>query len=78
MGGAAYHLDMPSQYRPHLQHVVDREPETGAVATGMVMLHQIMLDQMAVGEWAEACGDVHDHVGLAGVAGPGLVVFAAN
>lgn len=53
-GTAAYHLDILSHYRPHLQHVVDRELETGAVATGMVMLHQIMLDQMAVGEWAEA------------------------
>ncbi|TQF02701.1 AAA family ATPase [Kitasatospora acidiphila] len=53
-GTAAYHLDVLSHYRPHLQRVVDRELETGAVATGMVMLHQIMLDQMAVGEWAEA------------------------
>ncbi|WP_224275913.1 helix-turn-helix transcriptional regulator [Streptomyces sp. LS1784] len=51
---AAYHLDILSHYRPHLQRVVDRELETGAMATGMVMLHQIMLDQMAVGEWAEA------------------------
>ncbi|MFD8705082.1 AAA family ATPase [Kitasatospora sp. NPDC059648] len=54
LGAAAYHLDVLSHYRPHLQRVVDRELETGAVATGMVMLHQIMLDQMAVGEWAQA------------------------
>ncbi|MFE5586127.1 AAA family ATPase [Kitasatospora sp. NPDC056531] len=54
LGAAAYHLDILSQYRPHLQRIVDRELETGAVATGMVMLHQIMLDQMAVGEWTEA------------------------
>ncbi|MFE4974787.1 AAA family ATPase [Kitasatospora sp. NPDC056651] len=53
---AAYHLDVLSHYRPHLQRVVDRELETGAMATGMVMLHQIMLDQMTVGEWAEAEG----------------------
>ncbi|MFI9323142.1 AAA family ATPase [Kitasatospora aureofaciens] len=53
-GAAAYHLDLLSHYRPHLQRVVDRELESGAVATGMVMLHQIMLDQMAVGEWAQA------------------------
>ncbi|MFE7639193.1 ATP-binding protein [Kitasatospora sp. NPDC057518] len=53
-GAAAYHLDLLSHYRPHLQRVVDRELETGAVATGMVMLHQIMLDQLTVGEWAEA------------------------
>ncbi|WP_333493445.1 helix-turn-helix transcriptional regulator [Kitasatospora cathayae] len=54
LGAAAYHLDVLSHYRPHLQRVVDRELETGAVATGMVMLHQIMLDQMTAGEWAEA------------------------
>ncbi|MFJ9775199.1 AAA family ATPase [Kitasatospora sp. NPDC101157] len=54
LGASAYHLDILSQYRPHLQRIVDRELETGAVATGMVMLHLIMLDQMAIGEWAEA------------------------
>ncbi|MGW3230843.1 helix-turn-helix transcriptional regulator [Kitasatospora sp. NPDC001095] len=53
-GAAAYHLDLLSHYRPHLQRVVDRELETGAVATGMVMLHQLVLDQMAAGEWAQA------------------------
>lgn len=59
---AAYHLDLLGEYRPHLQRVVDRELETGAAATGMVMLHQIMLDQMAVGEW-EAAG----HTGRRGL-----------
>ncbi|MFE7564865.1 AAA family ATPase [Kitasatospora sp. NPDC057500] len=54
LGASAYHLDILGHYRPHLQRVVDRELETGAVATGMVMLHQIVLDRMAVGEWAEA------------------------
>ncbi|SOB85290.1 helix-turn-helix transcriptional regulator [Streptomyces sp. 1331.2] len=54
LGASAYHLDVLSHYRPHLQRVVDRELETGAVATGMVMLHQIMLDQMTAGEWAQA------------------------
>ncbi|GAA1988016.1 helix-turn-helix transcriptional regulator [Catenulispora subtropica] len=58
LGVAAYHLDVLSQYRPHLQRVVDRELETGAAASGIVMLHLIMLDQIAVGEWdeAERCG----------------------
>lgn len=51
---AAYHVDTLSQYRPYLQRAVDREVETGAVASGMVMLHLIMLDQMAVGEWDDA------------------------
>ncbi|MFJ3790978.1 AAA family ATPase [Kitasatospora sp. NPDC090091] len=48
---SAYHLDVLSQYRPYLQRVVERELETGAAASGMVMLHLITLDQMAVGEW---------------------------
>ncbi|MFD0026225.1 AAA family ATPase [Streptomyces sp. NPDC058382] len=51
---AAYHVDALSPYRPHLQRSVDREVETGAVANGMTMLHLIMLDQIALGEWDEA------------------------
>ncbi|MDX6260070.1 MAG: hypothetical protein QOH84_1758 [Kribbellaceae bacterium] len=51
---AAYHVDTLSSYRPYLQRTVDREVETGAVANGMTMLHLIMLDQMALGEWDEA------------------------
>ncbi|WP_030657963.1 MULTISPECIES: AAA family ATPase, partial [Streptomyces] len=54
LGAAAYHVDTLSQYRPLLQRIVDREIETGAVSVSMTMLHQIMLDQMAVGEWDEA------------------------
>ncbi|WP_258314947.1 AAA family ATPase, partial [Streptomyces sp. Act143] len=51
---AAYHVDTLSQYRPYLQRMVDREAETGAVADAMTMLHLIMLDQIAVGEWDAA------------------------
>jgi DNA-binding CsgD family transcriptional regulator len=51
---SAYHLDILSEVRPHLQRVVDRELETGAMSSGMVMLQLIMLDQMAGGEWAAA------------------------
>ncbi|WHM41535.1 AAA family ATPase [Streptomyces sp. BPTC-684] len=54
LGVAAYHVDALGQYRPHLQRTVDREVETGAVASAMTMLHLIMLDQMALGEWDEA------------------------
>ncbi|MFJ5035867.1 AAA family ATPase [Streptomyces sp. NPDC088560] len=51
---AAYHVDTLSQYRRHLQRTVDREVETGAMGSGITMLHLIMLDQMTVGEWDEA------------------------
>ncbi|WP_316743925.1 AAA family ATPase [Streptomyces sp. MK7] len=51
---AAYHVDMLSQYRPHLQRTVDREAETGALSNAMSMMHMIMMDQISVGEWDEA------------------------
>ncbi|MFF9673421.1 AAA family ATPase [Streptomyces eurythermus] len=54
LGVAAYHVDVLGQYRPLLQRALDRESGSGAMATSMTMLHQIMLDQMAVGEWDEA------------------------
>ncbi|MEU2437460.1 LuxR family transcriptional regulator [Streptomyces rubradiris] len=54
LGVAAYHVDVLGQYRPLLERALDRESGTGAMATSMTMLHQIMLDQMAVGEWDEA------------------------
>ncbi|MEU7047523.1 helix-turn-helix transcriptional regulator [Streptomyces eurythermus] len=54
LGVAAYHVDVLSQFRPLLQRALDRESGSGAMATSMTMLHQIMLDQMAVGEWDEA------------------------
>ncbi|MBE1557670.1 ATP-binding protein [Nonomuraea africana] len=51
---SAYHLDIASQYRPHLERVVDRELETGTVFSGMLMLTVIMLDQMGSGDWDAA------------------------
>ncbi|MFI0241364.1 AAA family ATPase [Streptomyces sp. NPDC016845] len=54
LGVAAYHVDILSRYRPHLQRTVDREVETGALADGMTMLHLIMLGQIAAGEWGAA------------------------
>ncbi|NUR58868.1 MAG: AAA family ATPase, partial [Catenulispora sp.] len=62
LAASAYHLDVLSELRPHLQRVVVRELETGAVATGMVMLHLIMLDQMAAGQW-----DAAEHTGRRGL-----------
>ncbi|MFF4903017.1 AAA family ATPase, partial [Streptomyces sp. NPDC001068] len=54
LGVAAYHVDTLSRYRSHLQRTMDRETETGFVRNSMTMLHLIMLDQIAVGEWEEA------------------------
>nr|WP_320779359.1 ATP-binding protein [Streptomyces sp. CRN 30] len=54
LGVTAYHVDTLSRYRQHLQHSVDRQSETGFVRNSMTTLHLVMLDQIAVGEWAEA------------------------
>ncbi|WP_030231768.1 helix-turn-helix transcriptional regulator [Streptomyces sp. NRRL S-350] len=54
LGVAAYHLDVLGPVRPYLQRTVDREVATGAKSAGMTMLHLVMLDQLAVGEWDDA------------------------
>lgn len=51
---SAYHLDITGEFRTHLQRMVDRELDTGAVSSGIVMSHVIMLDQLATGEWEAA------------------------
>src|SRR5262249_43828462 len=51
---AAYHIDTLAACRPHLQRLVDRELDHGAVSTAMTMLHLIMLDQISAGEWEAA------------------------
>ncbi|OKI13227.1 AAA family ATPase [Streptomyces sp. CB03911] len=54
LGVAAYHVDTLGHYRSHLLRRVERELRTGAVMNGMTMLHLIMLDQTASGDWAAA------------------------
>nr|WP_069466663.1 LuxR family transcriptional regulator [Actinacidiphila rubida] len=51
---AAYHLDTLGRYGAHLRRIVDRELDTGAMTIGVTMLHLIMLDRMAAGDWDEA------------------------
>ncbi|WLW58782.1 helix-turn-helix transcriptional regulator [Streptomyces sp. YU58] len=74
LGAAAYHVDTLSQYRSHLQRAVDREVETGAAADAMTMLHLIMLDQIAVGEWDEAERTGQRNLELTATHGHGLFV----
>ncbi|GAA1225250.1 LuxR family transcriptional regulator [Kitasatospora nipponensis] len=54
LGVAAYHVDTLNHYRTHLVRSVERELRTGAVGTAMTMLHLIVLDQIASGEWDAA------------------------
>ncbi|MFF4021138.1 AAA family ATPase [Streptomyces sp. NPDC001843] len=69
---SAYHLDVLNPLRPHLECVVDRELDTGAVSSGIVMLHLIMLDQMALGQWDAAEHTGHRALALATEPGHGL------
>ncbi|MFJ8624917.1 AAA family ATPase [Kitasatospora sp. NPDC093550] len=62
---SAYHLDVLSPLRPYLERVVDRELDTGAMSSGIVMLHLIMLDQMAIGQWEAAERTGHRTLALA-------------
>ncbi|MFH8625988.1 AAA family ATPase [Streptomyces vietnamensis] len=75
LGAASYHVDVLSQYRPLLQRAADRELETGAVGDAMTMLHLIMLDQIAVGEWDEAELTGRHCLDLTTAHGHGLFVY---
>lgn len=54
LGVSAYHVDTLGHFRTQLQRAADRETRSGAIVTGVTMLHLIMLDQIATGEWDEA------------------------
>ncbi|MQY23670.1 helix-turn-helix transcriptional regulator [Nocardia macrotermitis] len=51
---SAHHLDILTAHRPLLLGLVDREIETGAAASGIVMLQMILSDQITTGEWDDA------------------------
>ncbi|MEU1599773.1 AAA family ATPase [Streptomyces sp. NPDC005708] len=50
----AYHADALGDYRSHLQRMVDREKEAGAVTNAMTVLNMIIQDRISSGEWQEA------------------------
>ncbi|WP_406097620.1 AAA family ATPase [Kitasatospora purpeofusca] len=69
---SAYHLDVLSPLRPYLERVVDRELDTGAMSSGIVMLHLVLLDQLALGQWDAAERTGHRALALATERGHGL------
>ncbi|GAA1225325.1 hypothetical protein GCM10009665_14610 [Kitasatospora nipponensis] len=75
---SAYHLDVLSPLRPYLERVVDRELDTGAMSSGIVMLHLIMLDQMTLGEWEDAERTGHRALAVATELGHGLFAHQAR
>ncbi len=60
---AGYFVDMLDDFRAALARMVDRELYSGAATNAMVMLHLIMLNQLASGQWVEAV-----HTGQRGAA----------
>ncbi|WP_181799199.1 response regulator transcription factor [Kitasatospora acidiphila] len=75
---SAYHLDALSPLRPYLERVVDRELDTGALSSGIVMLHLIMLDQMTLGQWEAAERTGHRVLAVATELGHGLFAHQAR
>ncbi len=69
---SAYHLDVLSPLRPYLERIVDRELDTGAMSSGIVMLHLVLLDQLALGQWDAAERTGHRALALATERGHGL------
>ncbi|WP_328953441.1 helix-turn-helix transcriptional regulator [Kitasatospora purpeofusca] len=75
---SAYHLDVLSPLRPYLERVVDRELDTGAMSSGIVMLHLVLLDQLALGQWDAAERTGHRALALATERGHGLFAHQAR
>ena len=54
LGVAAYYVEGLADLRATLATLFHRESDRGAVANAMTMLHLILLDQLATGDWDEA------------------------
>lgn len=54
LGVAAYYVDGLGDFRASLTTLFDRECDRGAVTNAMTMLHLILLDQLATGDWDQA------------------------
>ncbi|WP_432164294.1 helix-turn-helix transcriptional regulator [Streptomyces tendae] len=51
---SACQVDALQLIRPHLERMIDREMDSGAVADVMMMMHLVMLDQITSGAWGDA------------------------
>lgn len=54
LGVAAFHVDALADFRAPLTQLFQRESERGAITNAMTMLHLLLLDQLASGNWAQA------------------------
>ncbi len=54
LGVTAYYVDALADFRAALSTLFDRECDRGAVTNAMTMLHLLLLDQIATGDWQQA------------------------
>ncbi|KAA0094109.1 helix-turn-helix transcriptional regulator [Mycolicibacterium sp. P1-18] len=54
LGVAAYYVDGLADFRGTLATLFRRESERGAITSAMTMLHLILLDHLATGDWQQA------------------------
>lgn len=54
LGVAAYYVDGLADFRAPLTNLFQRESERGAITNAMTMLHLLLLDQIATGNWERA------------------------
>ncbi|WP_033222941.1 helix-turn-helix transcriptional regulator [Kitasatospora phosalacinea] len=78
LGVAAYHVDALNQYRSQLPRRAERELRSGAAANGMTMLHLVMLDQTASGQWEAAEGTGQRVLDLATAHGHHLFAYQSR
>ncbi|MFH9353106.1 AAA family ATPase [Kitasatospora sp. NPDC017646] len=78
LGVCASHVDVLNQYRSQLRGAVEREQETGAVSSVMVLLRMLMLDQMYSGQWDEARRSAQRALELATAHGHVLLAYHAR
>lgn len=58
LGVAAYYVDGLGDFRTALTNLFDRESERGAVTNAMTMLHLLLLDHIATGNWVRAAESI--------------------
>ncbi len=54
LGVAAYYVDGLADFRTPLRQAFERESDRGAITNAMTMLHLLLLDQIASGDWTRA------------------------
>jgi DNA-binding CsgD family transcriptional regulator len=58
LGVAAYYVDGLADFRASLTTLFHRECDRGAVTNAMTMLHLLLLDQIATGDWTQAAQSI--------------------